>query len=193
MKNEDTYKIINCTYWMALSGVMIGSLIFLISLIASDTTFLESGLEEYKISSFVDFSSLKFYLYIIRRRSLQILCFLVIVYFCSYSMAAVLYNLFFGIFYGMILSNLFIKFSFHGILYGWFCFFPHYLLYFLVILFLGKWFYLKKDEYYNYYKNVNKLQYFIKIFVIFVMIFASIFWEINFQKNILIFFNQYLV
>lgn len=181
------------TYLPVLLGMFFGCIIFLFICQDSKLQIMNLGLEDYKISAVMNLPVWKMTLYVLKRRLGQWICFFAFWYLFSYSVSAICFNTCFGLYYGMVMCDLFIKFGWKGMVYGIACFFPHYILVFLAIWLLGKWFY-RTDVWRNIsYGNVNELQYFVKIFVIFFLIFVAIVWEIKFQKNILNFFYQYLV
>ena len=191
-KSIEEYKISYSTYLSVLVGVIAGCLFFFIMMIYDSEKIMEYGLEDYKISSVLDLPVLYLALYVLKRRIGQFILFVVLVILFSYSLAASCYCFFFGIYYGMVLCNLLVKFGIHGLVYGTACFFPHYFIYFLMIYLVGKWFYATSAAIHSY-TNVNKLQKLFKYFVIFFAIIIAIIWEIKFQKNILNYFYQYLV
>lgn len=185
-------KIINYTYYSAFIGMLIGSFLFLILLTFFDASLLDYGLEDFKIISLLNISIRDITIYILKRRVCQILLFIILMALFSVSTASSLYNLFFGVYFGMIMSSMFIKFAWKGLVYACFCFFPHYIIYFFLIYFIVKWSEMEGKRK-IYYKNVNKLQYLVQISVIFLGVFFAMFWEIKFQKNFLNYFFQYLV
>lgn len=194
MKNNiESDKITYYTYYAAFFGMIVGSIFFLVITVATDVPVLENGLEDYKIASVLNLPIWNLSLYIIKRRLCQIVLFIILVILFSYPFVSLLYNMIFGIYFGMILSSLFMKFALKGVLYSIACFFPHYILYFFVIYIIGKWFFFEDRKKNIYYRNVNKLQYFIQISVIISAITFAVFWEIKFQKNFLNYFYQYLV
>lgn len=191
MMNDKSNLKLNYIYGMVFLGVICGSLFILFSYLSSKYIFMNNCIEEYRINPLMNQDIFPFTIYILRRRVGQIFLFLVVMFLCSYSIATIIYNYSFGFYFGLIITDLFIKFGINGIVYTIICFFPHYIFYFFLILFLVKWFHIRKNDFYNY--NRNQLQYFVKIFVILLMFFMAFFWEVKFQKNFLIYFYQYLV
>lgn len=187
------YKNAYCTYFSAFLGMIFGSLLFLVPMAFFDIQLLELGLEDYKFGAVLNLPAWNLVLYILKRRLGQIFLYITIWTLFAYPVAAFCFNTCFGTYYGLVLCDLFIKFGWQGIGYSMACFFPHYLFYFFAIYLSGNWFYWMTSEKNAAYGNVNKLQYLVKIFVIFFLIFIGIIWEIKFQKNILNYFYQYLV
>lgn len=185
-------KTIYYTYYAAFLGMVIGSILFLGLTISTDSLFLDTGLEDFKISGVLNLTDSRLTLYILKRRVCQMILFFILTTLFSYSFAAAFYNFSFGIYFGMVLSSLFLKFAWRGLFYGFACFFPHYLFYFAVIYLIGKCYYFSDRRNYRNI-DVNKLQYFIRNFVIFSILFSGLFWESKFQKLFLNYFYQYLV
>ncbi len=136
---------------------------------------------------------LSYALYISRRRVLQWAIFFALWIATSYYVAAFGFTLVVGGYFGFLLCDLFVKFGGKGLLYTLALFIPHYILTFCAVYYMGKWFGSHSSEKTIFYNNVNKMQYFVKIFAIFLLIVASVFIEIKFQKNILKYFYQHLV
>lgn len=194
MNNRNkNYKNIYCTYFPAFLGMLLGSLLFLVLMVFLDIQLLDRGLEDYKFGAVLNLPVWNLAIYILKRRLGQLILYLIIWTLFAYPVAAFCFNMCFGAYYGLVLSNLFIKFGWHGIGYSVACFFPHYLFYFFAIYLSGHWFYWISSEKQIAYKSVNKLQCLVKIFVIFFLISVAIIWEIKFQKNILNYLYQYLV
>lgn len=189
----DEHKISYFTYFSVILGVLAGSLFFLIMAIYDPTQVMGQGLEDYKISGVLDLPIVYLSVYVLKRRIGQFILFLILMILFSYSVAASCYCFFFGVYYGGVICSLLVKFGINGLIYGLVCFFPHYLIYFITIYLVGKWFYMTPAAKIYAYTNVNKLQNLLKIFVIFFSIIIAIIWEIKFQKNILNYFYQYLV
>ncbi|MCI8510116.1 MAG: hypothetical protein HFJ06_16400 [Lachnospiraceae bacterium] len=194
MKNQNEYyKNAYYTYLPVFLGMFAGSILFLVLMAFFETQIMEQGLEDYKFGAVLNIPVWRLALYILKRRLGQLFLFIIVWLLFSYPVAAFCFNACFGGYYGIVVCNLFIKFGWHGIVYSLACFFPHYLLYFIAIYFSGRWFYYMSSRKNAAYGNVNKLQYLVKIFVIFFLIFIALIWEIKFQKNILNYFYQYLV
>lgn len=189
----DERKISYFTYFSVILGVLAGSLFFLIMAIYNPTQIMGQGLEDYKISGVLDLPVVYLSVYVLKRRVGQLLLFLILMILFSYSAAASCYCFFFGVYYGGVICSLLVKFGINGLIYGLVCFFPHYLIYFITICLVGKWFYMPQSAKIYSYNNVNKLQNLLKYFVIFFLIITAVIWEIKFQKNILNYFYQYLV
>ena len=192
-KSIEERRITYYTYFSVILGIITGSFLFFILISYNMAQIMGQGLEDYKISGVMDLPILYLSLYILKRRIGQLLLFVMIMILFSYSVASSCYCFFFGAYYGIIICNLLVKFGMTGLVYGIVCFFPHYLIYFLVVYLVGKWFHTASVVKIYSYTNVNKLQKLFKYFVIFFMIIIAIIWEIKFQKNILNYFYQYLV
>lgn len=191
-KSIKEHKISYSTYVPIILGVLAGCLCFFIMMLYNPDAFRKYGLEDYKISVLLDLPVFYLAIYVLKKRVGQLLFFIILAILFSYSIAATCYCFFFGIYYGIVVCNLFVKFGINGLVYGEACFFPHYLIYFLTIYLVGRWFYAESTAIYSH-TNVNKLQKLFKYFVIFFAIIIAIIWEIKFQKNILNYFYQYLV
>ena len=193
MQNKyERQRIVYCTYGVLALGIFLGSLLFLIAAILP-TAVLDYGLEEYGIEAMVNLPVKEMMIYILKKRGLQIVFFLLVTSLYSFTISSGLYNFTLGGYYGIVISNLIIKYNFHGFLYGMVCFFPHYFFYFIAIYLFGKWNVQQLNEQDCYHRNVKKLQYFFKKFVIFSFVILGVIWEIYFQKNFLGKFYQYLV
>lgn len=182
-----------CTVLPVLLGNLLGSIFILMVIAFLDVVVPEQGIENYNISVLLNLPGEELLLHVMKRRGLQILLFFILSFLLSYPVAAFCYNGFLGIYYGMITSDLLIKFGLRGVLYSFFCFFPHYLFYFFSIFLGGYWFYYEGRNYSGGYENVNKTQKIFKIFVIFTFVFLAVIWEMKFQKFFLNYFYQYLV
>ena len=193
MHRSKVDKNIICTYGALMLGIFIGCILFGILIICDGNQWLDLGLEEYDVVATMNLSQEKILFYLLRKRILQIILYILIMILTSYSFASILYCGGFGCYYGFLLCNLVVKYNLYGFGYVFACFFPHYLFYFILIYVCGK----KNNERNGYHndrcKNVNIIQYLFKIFVIFMLFTFAIIWETNFQKNFLNYFFQYLV
>lgn len=187
------YGMAYLTYGLAVVGMILGCLLYLADQIFYDAAYFRHSLEEYSIGAVMNLPLGQLAVYILKRRSEQLLLFVLGMLLTSCGIITGLYSMVFGTFYGVVICNLLVQYGIRGLGYGLACFFPHYLAYLLSMYFFGRWSYEKQDDKYRYYPNVNFLQYFIKFIVIFLLIAFSLVWEIKFQKNILNFFYQYLV
>ena len=191
MEMDKEKKRVNiCTFGCLGLGAIIGCLIFLGCIMWSDFPILEYGLEDFQISSMLNTSDTTFIIYICRRRILQWGSLLAVWCISSYYVAVGGYNLLLGVYYGFVLTDLFIKFGIKGIPYGLVCFLPHYIFSFGAVYCMGIWFgnVVRKEVSY-YYDHVKKMQYFVKIFVVLLLLYISVIIEIKFQN----YFYQYLV
>ena len=194
MKQEyERNRIAYYTYFPLVFGIVVGGILFYILLLSNGTYFLEDGLSDYKLDAVLNISVIDLIIYVLKKRFGQSLLFLIILVVCSYRIAACTYNFLFGFYYGIVVCNQLVKFGMSGMIYGIVCFLPHYLIYFLAIYLLGKWFYMDSKQKIYQYMNGNKLQYIVQYVVIFFLIIIALIWEIKFQKNILQYFYQYLV
>lgn len=192
-EQRQDYGMTYLTYGLTIIGMIIGCLIYLADQIFYDAEYFRHGLEDYSIGAVMNLPLGQLAIYILKRRSEQLLLFVLGMLLTSCGMITGMYSVVFGAFYGVVTCNLLVQYGVRGLCYGMTCFFPHYLLYMIAMYYFGKWFYEQKEGKYKYYTNVNYLQYFIKFIVIFSLIVLSLIWEIHFQKNILKFFYQYLV
>ena len=191
-KRQD-YGMTYLTYGLAIVGMILGCFLYLADQIFYNATYFRYGLEEYSMGAVMNLPLGQLIIYILKRRSEQMLLFILGLLLTSCGVITGIYSMLFGTFYGVVTCNLLMQYGVSGLCFGMSCFFPHYLFYMIAMYFFGKWFYEQKEGKYKYYSNVNFLQYFIKFIVIFVLITFSLVWEINFQKNILNFFYQHLV
>ncbi len=185
MQNKDWKYNIFFTYGALICGVLVGSLILLLAVILGSTIILDMGLEDYKIGAVLNISTRQMMIYIIKKRIIQFIIFGMLLYLFPYGFSASLFCGSFGIYYGMVLTNLIIKYGISGLLYGVVCFCPHYLCYFWIIYLFGKW---RINSLNLYYTNMNWIVAFGKIFVIILLILISLIWEICFQKIFLNYF-----
>lgn len=194
MKNQnEAYKIAYVIYGAVVFGVLAGCIIYFVDVAFWDMKYFQHGLEEYSVGAILNLPVSQISTYILKRRGLQFLLFVLGIVLTSYGIATGTYSMLFGAFYGIIMCNLLLQYGLKGTVYGIICFFPHYLCYLLALYFGGKWFFYRKEVKNRYYGNVNKLQYLIHFFVIFFLLVFALVWEIKFQKNILNYFYQYLV
>ena len=178
------------TYGTLVGGMILGSLILILSVMIGNTILLDMGLEDYKISAVCNSSFNQMMIYILKKRIMQFIVFAILIYLFPYFVPSVLFCGSFGFYYGVVITNLVIKYNVTGLMYGVACFYPHYFIYFYIIYLLGKW---NKKRLNYYYNNMNFANVLSKIFVIFFLIFISLAWEIYFQKNFLNYFFQHLV
>lgn len=194
MKEEKQNKgIVYLTYGMVMIGMIIGCLLYLGDLLFFNAGFFRHCLEDYSVDAVLNLPLEQIGIYIIKRRSEQLLVFVLGLFFTSCGIIISAYSMVFGVFYGISVCSLLVQYGIWGLLYGMACFLPHYLFYLMALYFFGKWFYEKQEGKYKYYPNVNFLQSFVKFIVIFILILSALVWEIRFQKNILNFFYQHLV
>lgn len=180
------------TYSAVMIGVFLGSIICLI-LYHNQFFIMEGGLEDFKVSGVLGLPEQQLFFFIMRRRIGQILLFALLISMFSYPVITTLFCFSFGIYYGVTASSLLLKFGIRVAGYLNSCFFPHYIFYFIAVYLWGKWFYVSKNVYCPGYKKINNFPFFVKYFVIFILLILAMLWEIYFQKNILNFFYQYLV
>ena len=178
------------TYGGLCFGVFLGTLIYLLSLCLDCDYFLDKGLEDYGFGMVMNLPTKELMYFIIKRRVLQTLLIALLFKFFLQNHTSTFLCIFGGMYYGIIICDLIVKYGVGGLLYGFVCFYPHYYLYFLVLHLVGKWRYEALNNCYEY---MNLKVYFIKGFVIFLLFFLSLSWEIKFQKNFLNYFFQYLV
>lgn len=172
-----------------LSGVVIGSVLFLYMMLKN------IGIDEISISHFsikgvCSLPSGKLIVILLKKRITQLLFLFIMLKVFSYWVVLGGYGLFFGGYYGYIMSGLFYQYGFYGTVYGIACFFPHYLCYAIAFYLVGKWFFYLSERDLLSENSVKIPQYFLKFFVIFLLLFLGLFWEINFQKNILKIFTN---
>lgn len=191
-KGRLEHRLSYATYLALLSGVFLGSIVYLI-LYHNQLIFFENDLEAYQISGVLGLPERRLLFYILRRRIGQILLYILLTVIFSYPAATALLCFVFGTYYGVAVSSFLLKFGMKAAGYLNFCFFPHYIFYFLALYLLGKWFYVQKNGYYGGYKNVYSFPNYVKLFVIFMFLVFAVLWEVYFQKNILNFFYQYIV
>ncbi len=178
------------TYGALVGGVILGCLVLLLTVMIGNTTILDMGLEDYKIGAVLNISSNQMMKYVLKKRIIQFVVFIMFIYLFPYFVTSVLFCGSFGVYYGIVLTNLIIKYDIMGLLYGIVCFYPHYFIYFLIIYFLGKW---NKRTLNFCYQSMNWIDFLGKIFVILFLICISLTWEIRFQKIFLNYFFQHLV
>ena len=175
-----------------ITGVLCGSLLYLY-LFIRNPAIGDSGLSQYSILGLSDVSNKEIAIVILRRRILQSIFIIILFYIFRYSFVLYGCGSLFGTYYGYSMCQMFCRFGVKGAIYNLICFFPHYLCYGISIFMFAKLYnnlFQKKIERDAY---VKKSQYFIVFLVIIFFLFLGLFWEIKFQKNILIYFNQYLV
>lgn len=190
--NHNTYHINQYTYTMIFLGSILGIFLNLIFSFYLDCYIFDFDIEEYHLKGFtIDLSS-RYVFYLLKRRIVQLISFLLIGVLFSFKYAAIIYNFIFGTFYGIYFVSMFIKFGIWGIGFTIFSFFPHYIFYFLMIFYITKLYDKTKYE-----KLTQKnIKFFISIFhffVIFILFSIGIYIEIKFQKNILNYFYQHIV
>lgn len=179
-------------YIPILLGVSAGSLLFLYFALRGRSV-VGNEFFQYPLNNIVSFEGPQMITLILKRRIPQFVFLFVVLNIFSYPVVLSGCSMIFGGYYGYVMSQLFYQFGNKGILYGIICFFPHYICYGLSLILIGKWFYNVSNQYDPGNANVKNTQYFFKFFVIILLLFLGVFWEIKFQKNILNFFYQHLV
>lgn len=193
-KIRNIHKIQKVKYIPMLLGSLLGSLFFLFFNNSFYDYFSENNMQEYNVTAIMELPFWKLFFYVFRQRAGQILFFILLVLLLSYSIATCLYLFFFGIYYGFVMEQCMILFGVKGIFYCFFCFFPHYLLYFFGLSLFGQCMiepFIKRKEYS--YATINTLQKIIVIVWIVLLFGMGLIWEIKYQKNILNYFYQYIV
>ena len=193
MHKKGIDKNIFCTYVALALGILVGCLYFLFSVTYGETILLEHGLEDYNITAMLNAPKHEMLAHLLKKRLLQTIIFVLSIILTTYSCSSFIFCGGFGIYYGLVVSNLIVKYGFSGLLYGFVCFFPHYFFVFMAIFLYGQWSDRKKAYYIKCHKDVNKIEKCVKIFVIFLLLILSFVWEIQFQKNFLNYFFQHLV
>ncbi len=178
------------TYGALCAGIILGTLIILISVCLNCDFFTDKGLEDYGFSMVMNLPTSKLLFFIVKRRCFQCILIAFLFRFLLPNHASAILCMCFGIYYGIIIADLILKYSVCGLLYGFVCFFPHYYFYFLSIYLLTKWKIQSLNDCYEY---MNWKVRIVKFFVIFVLFCLSMTWEIRFQKNFLNYFFQYIV
>ncbi len=176
-----------------MAGAITGCILFFCCLILWKYPVLDYGLEDLHVLQAMNLSRKTYIIYICQRRLMHAVLFLAIWAVSTYYIAAFGFHLLVGCYFGFLLSDFFVKFGMSGIAYILACFIPHYILLFMAVYLSGWWFAQNDIRERYFYKNVNYVQSFLKIFVIFLLLAGGVFIEIKFQKNILNFFYQYLV
>ncbi len=178
------------TYGALCLGIFFGALTFLISICLNCDYFIDKGLEDYGFGMVMNLPTKEILLFIVKRRVLQCLLIAFLFKLLLPNHASTIVCLCFGVFYGIIICDLIVKYGVFGLLYGFVCFFPHYYMYFVILHLLGKWRYQSLNNCYEY---MNWKIGMFKIFVIFLLFGLSLTWEIRFQKIFLNYFFQYIV
>ena len=168
-KNIRDYNLI-CTYGALFLGVLIGCMVLLVSLVFECDILFDKGLEEYSVGAAMNIPMNQMILYILKKRIIQVVIYLLMLLILPYDISSFLFCSTFGFYYGLVISNLIVKFSITGLVYGWACFFPHYLIYFYVIYLIGKW---KRSSLKVYYQNMKFVELVVKIFVISFLLIRS--------------------
>lgn len=190
MQNKNRNKTILYTYGGMLLGVVIGCILFGIVTYSGYFLWLDEGLETFHFSAVLEISSHELGAHLFKRRCLNLIIFILTVFLTTYACTAFCFCTYFGVYYGYVLCDLIIKYGINGYCYGISCFFPHYLFYFILIFVIGKW---KIQSLNNYYGNINKWNYIIKIIVIIILFLLAFGWEWKIQKFFLNYFFQHLV
>ncbi len=186
-------KMYYLTCGFAVAGMIIGCLVYLGDVLFYHAGYFRHSLDIYSTDVVKNLSVNQIAVCILKRRSQQLFLFVLGAMFASCGIVTGIYCMIFGVYYGVTACSLLVQYGIKGMGYCLACFFPHYLFYLLAMYFFGKWYGEKQEGKYKYYPNINFFQSFVKFIVIFLLIFFSLVWEIKFQKNILIFFYQYLV
>ncbi len=188
-KNKDFI----CTYVVMMLGVILGSCVFLFCVAHKMTFLLEYGLEDYDVTNLENLSMNKIIFHILQKRIISIIIFMFLAIISSYQVSSTVFCGGFGVYYGLIVTNMIIKFDLCGLIYAFLCFFPHYYLYLLIIYWGGKWKMIRNRS--DMYNNVmrNNVEYTIQLFILIVVFMLALLWEVFFEKIFLIYFFQYLV
>lgn len=182
-----------CTYFAVMIGVLIGCIFFLYNITSQTSSLFDYGLDDYNVVNLQNLSTNRMIFHILQKRIITILIFLSLAFLISYPFSSAIFCGGFGIYYGLLVSNLIVKFGVAGLMYGFVCFFPHYFLYFFMIYLGGKWRMIQNSATIQSNKQKDNLEHLIKLSVIIVLCFLSLSWEIFFEKIFLNYFFQYLV
>lgn len=175
-----------------IAGVLIGCMLFWGVYLCQQHFLMDAGLEDFAMDMTVNQGNLQYFLYLICKRLIQALLYIVLLLGFNYMVATCSYGVLCGGYFGLVACDLFFKFGSKGLVYVLLCFFPHYLGYWLSVFCYGCWFsgnFISVKSY-SYVKEFFTL---VKIFVIILLIGLSLFWEIRFQKNFFGKIYQYLV
>lgn len=179
------------TYGTVLLGVLIGCSLYLLLAFYQKDYLTNYGLEKYQMT--LNLTKHDLLMYVMKRRISQMIIFILFVILTNFYCATSLFCLCFGCYYGFVTCDLFVQYGMSGVGYSFFCFFPHYLFIFIAVYLICKWRENRIKELIKYNKSMKKMECFIKIIVIFMLFGLSFAWEIEFQKNFLNYFFQYLV
>ncbi|MBQ9984438.1 MAG: hypothetical protein IJP29_07595 [Lachnospiraceae bacterium] len=191
VKRTNNYMLY--TYGMLILGVMLGSLVFLSAIMCGNQYLLNFGLEDFDVAVLFNAPESKIIIHIMKKRIIQLFIFVLLTILTSYPVATTVFCGSFGAYYGIVICNLILKYGISGLGYGLACFFPHFMLYFLIIYLIGLWRANAASSAQKYYGNVTKIEMVVKIVVIFSLFLIAVIWEMKFQKNFLNYFFQYLV
>lgn len=183
-------KIYKIQMFVFFVSVLIGSILFIILKCSSvnDSTY---DLIQFEPSQITCIPSQNMFVHIIEKRIIMLVFVCGMGLFLPYCMSDKIVAFLFGGYYGFVLSDLFYHSVIYGVLYGFFCFFPHYLMYWHGILQFYHLLQQKQMKNENY--GVKKIQYFLRSSVIFILFVLGIVWEVFIQKIFLQNFYQYLV
>ncbi|MDO5156253.1 MAG: hypothetical protein Q4D51_09840 [Eubacteriales bacterium] len=173
-----------------LLGIIVGS-IFFVFFKTNSSDILKQGLIQFDVMRAADITDQKISLYILKRRLISIFLLVFTAKCLTVPVTDIGIHLIFGLYYGFVVSNLFCYSFLNGWVYGFLCFFPHYLFYIFAFWEICKFLMCDKSESNN--ANVKKIKYFFRIFVIILCVGLGVVWEIYVQKNILKIFYQHLV
>ncbi len=178
-------------YVVLICGVIIGCCLYIFASSSDNSFIYYIGLDQYNIS--IKMTERVFFSHLLQRRVSQIIIFILFTVLTTYYIATLVFAVGFGIYYGFTVCDLLIKYGSLGFGYGFFCFFPHYIFVFYILFLLCKWKANNTNRLIKHDKSMNRMEYFIKIFVIIGLLLFSFFWEFKFQKFFLTYFIQYLV
>ena len=118
MKNQnEAYKTAYIIYGAVVFGVITGCIIYLADFAFWDMKYFQHGLEEYSVGAVLNLPVNQLASYILKRRGLQFLLFVLGVLLTSYGIATGVYSMLFGAFYGIIMCNLLLQYGMKAVSY----------------------------------------------------------------------------
>lgn len=178
MYDLNNKKYYNRIIFFIIFGILVGSIGYFLLLLFGNYEYAYTP-SEVELSALSFVKNNEVFWYLLRKRVCMLILFLCLSFILSYRFAIYLYGFGFGIFYGYSVSSWFLHDGIHGFIKIMIAFFPHYIFYFVSILFVGS---LMRDRNtYSVLKNnsnkVNILKYFLKIIVIFLLLIIGVFFE----------------
>ena len=131
--------------------------------------------------------------YILFQRISVMLFLLLLIFLFGYRTGIFLINYLAGLYYIFFSLEIILSFGIKGMLIQLLLFFPHFIIYYYCILLIVHWFEVDNGSSILCFDHINKINIFVKIMIVILLIAVGVCWEIFFQKNFLKIFSIYCI